>query len=115
MRRLVVAPRAQRDLDDILARSDELFGDAAAERYRRLIDHAVANLLADPERLGVRIESGLPAWARLYPLRLASRGAALADRVSRPRHLLIFRYTDRELRLIRVLHERMNVGSHLGG
>jgi toxin ParE1/3/4 len=115
LRRLVVAPRAERDIDDILARSGELFGAVASERYRCLIERAIANLLADSARLGVRGEPGLPLSIRLYPLWSAARSAPAADRVSRPRHVIVFGATDTELRIARVLHDRMNVQSLLGG
>lgn len=49
MRRLTVAPQAERDLHDILVYSEARFGPDAAERYRRLIDQALTELLRDPE------------------------------------------------------------------
>ena len=114
MRRLVVAPRAERDLDDILTRSATVFGEAAAERYRRLIDRAIANLLADPARSGVRTQPGLPPAIRLYALRMAAHGTPPSDRVNRPRHPVVFRYDAKEVRIVRVLHESMDMKRHLG-
>jgi toxin ParE1/3/4 len=54
MRRLRVAPEAQRDIDGLLAFSEERFGKAAADRYRNLIDTALLDLRADPDRSGAR-------------------------------------------------------------
>ena len=115
MHRLVVTFEAKLDIDDILIQSRSLFGEAAADRYRRLIDRALNNLVADPSRNGVSAEPALSALVRLYPLRVANYGAERNERVSRPRHVLAFSHDSAEVLILRVLHERMDVGSQLGG
>ena len=50
MRRLVVAPRARRDIDAALTDSAERHGGGAARRYRRLITLAIDALHERPDR-----------------------------------------------------------------
>ncbi len=115
MHRLVVTQNAKLDIDDILAQSEGLFGSRAAALYRRLIDHALNNLAGDPSRNGVSREPGLPEAVNFYPLRVANYGLARDERVSRPRHVLAFRYDAEAVVLLRVLHDRMDAASHLSG
>ena len=111
MHRLFVTRNAKVDIDDILAQSEALFGSPAAERYRSLIDCALKDLADDPSRNGVRAEPGLPNAVHLYPLRIANYQLARSKQVSRPRHILAFRY---DAEAIIVLHDRMDKASHLG-
>jgi toxin ParE1/3/4 len=106
---LRVTLRAQADVTELLDFSRSHFGNEAAERYGELIDQALADLLANPLRAGVRRRIGSPSSLRLYHLR-SSRGAgARVRRVARPRHYLVFRVSGEVLELVRVLHERMDL------
>lgn len=73
--RLVVSPDAEGDFDQIIQTSSGMFGEAAAHRYRRLIQHAFADVLARPDRPSapglpedfVSIRSGTAGRTWLWP------------------------------------------------
>ena len=113
MRRLRVAPEAQRDIDGLLAFSEDRFGAAAADRYRNLIDTALRDLRADPDRPGVRAIDAFGRDLRSLHLNTLRSSAPAGQRVSRPRHLLVFRADDERLTLFRVLDDRMDLPAHL--
>ncbi len=83
--RLVVAPDAEGDFDEIIRTSAETFGEAAAHRYRLLIQQAYADVLARPDRPKAR---GVPDALRLYPIRHSRLGVPVPDRVGQPRHVV---------------------------
>ncbi|MBS0297602.1 MAG: type II toxin-antitoxin system RelE/ParE family toxin [Proteobacteria bacterium] len=112
MIRLVIAPRARRDIDTILLESAGGFGELVADRYRRLIGQALRDLESDPDRLGVKQRLDLPAGIETYHLR-HSRGRTGVEQVRRPRHLLVLRREPERLVLIRVLHDAMDLVRHL--
>jgi toxin ParE1/3/4 len=110
--RLVIAPRARRDIDVILLESAAGFGELVADRYRRLIGQALRDVESDPGRLGVRQRFDLPVGIETYHLR-HSRGRVGVDKVRRPRHLLVLRREPQRLVLLRVLHDAMDLIRHL--
>lgn len=110
MRPLRLSIAAERDLTIIFADSEERFGAAAADRYRRLVSAALQDLRADADRAGVkRLESG----ARVYHLRHGRRRLPPGRTVTRPRHLLAFRIVDDQIVILRVLHDAMDLPEHL--
>jgi toxin ParE1/3/4 len=113
VRKLQLALRAQRDLQQILRDSEARFGTIVAGRYRRLIAAGLRDLREDPRRPGVQDRRDLPGEVRVYHLRHSRRHGPSTDRVARPRHFLIFRETADGLVVIRVLHDAMNLPSHL--
>ena len=86
MRKLLVAPRAQRDIDAALHDSAERHGLNAARRYRRLITLTVQALHERPDRPAARLIGA--GDLRLYTLRTAARQLDLAEPVRAPSHLL---------------------------
>jgi toxin ParE1/3/4 len=106
---------AEADIERILDWSFERFGSLAAERYRKLIDVALHDLAADPQRPGVRQRDDVGARHRTYHL-LHSRDRARTSRgvVGRPRHLLVFRQVDADtIIVLRVLHDSMDIAQHV--
>lgn len=115
MRALVVSPEAERDLDDLLAFTEERFGARTAERHRRLVDAAPLDLRLDPRRPGMREDSDLPPGLRLYHLRFSRSRPPAAERILRPRHLIAFRADRRQVEVLRVLQDAMDIPRHLRG
>ena len=110
MRTVVVDIDARIDLIDILNTSHRNFGRATSQRYRRLIDQALSDLARDPERRGsVLFETGI----YIYHLRHSRLSAPVEIRVRTPRHLLIYRFTDEDVQISRVLHDSMDIPSRL--
>jgi len=111
MRRLFVAPRAQRDIDATLAESATRHGRHAARRYRRLIALAIEALHEQPDRPAAR-----PAEIddlRLYALRVATRQLGADDLVRSPPHVVVFRFDAQTVEIVRLLHEAMDLPDHL--
>lgn len=113
LNQLRVAARAENDIDALLRDSEFRFGAAIAQRYRRLLDEALAVIRTDPERAGVQAHVGLRPGLRLYHLRRARLRLPVAERIARPRHILVFRAGDGVVNLIRVLHDAMDMPRHL--
>lgn len=111
MRQLDVARNARRDIDKLLWDSHVRHGARAADRYRRLIDAALADLRHDPSRpTATRFET-TTLW--LYALRIASRRLAVTHRVGDPPHVVAYRFDEARVRIVRVLHEAMDLPRHL--
>ena len=52
MSRFVLAPAAERDIEEILRWSDEQFGEQARMRYEALLVRAILDVSEEPERAG---------------------------------------------------------------
>jgi toxin ParE1/3/4 len=113
MRRLEVTEDAEREIDDLLNFSEDRFGAKAAERYRLLIDVALADLLSDPTRPGVKNLSGIPRGIRLYPIRHSRDRVPRPNRVNDPRHVIAFRYDDVRIQVVHLLHDAMDLPARL--
>ncbi len=113
MRRLNLSANASRDAALILRESRARFGPAARARYAHLLKTAYADLQADPTRVGVRPAKA--ADVHLYAIRHSRVQSPGQDRVARPCHLIAFSFDAAEVRILRVLHERMDVERRLGG
>lgn len=113
MRRLIVAPRAQRDIGEVLRTSETNFGVAAADRYRHLILRALEDLRRDPVRVAASRDSRLPEGLWLYHLRHTNGRLEAGARVGRPRHFAVYRHDDRTLELVRLLHDAMDLRRHM--
>ena len=95
------------DLEEIGAWTAESFGPEQESRYAQLIADAL-NLLRDgPNAIGVRpIENDKEALLRLHVARGGRKG----------RHFVVFRILSedrREIEVLRILHDSMDVGRHL--
>lgn len=110
MATLRLTTRAQRDINAILRRSTQVFGEDAADRYRTLLIRALQDIRADPFRRGVRLVHTRKQIMLLYALRSVQMPVAP---VRRPRHFLAFQHKDGVVTVLRVLHERMDMRAHL--
>ncbi len=111
MIRVAVSPAARADIAAALRHSRVTFGPMARARYARLIDHALSDLADDPNRPGVR---AVPGHLFTYHLRSSGRRSLRADRVTRPRHLIVFGRDGVRLTVVRVLDDRMDISAQLG-
>ncbi len=113
MKPIRIAPRARSDLGAILADSEERFGSAIADGYRRLVAAALRDLRSDPKRSGVSQRPDLPGDVRLYHLRHSRKAPTAAGWIRRPRHFLVFREDANEIVLVRALHDAMDFARHV--
>jgi len=104
--------RARLDIRIILSVSGDRFGPDAQRRYRLLLAKAIDDVAADPGRAGVR-QADAQADILLYHARHARPRTPPGQSVSRPRHVLIFRIVGDEIRILRVLHDAMDLPSRL--
>jgi toxin ParE1/3/4 len=112
--KILVTAKGRRDLSSILATSRVLFGLDAQRRYRALLQQALADLGADPERPGVNQPSGVSADILTYHSRLSVTRTPFGDRVGKPRHVVVFRVRRDLVEVVRILHDAMDVPRHLG-
>lgn len=98
MIRLVLRPGARRDLSDIWLYTADQWGVAQAETYTAAIGREIETALAFPET-GSPVE-GLPRDYR---------------KLRSGKHRIIYRYSDTELIVVRVIHERQDVQNDLIG
>lgn len=109
-----MAPEADFEAEEILHRSTVEFGEAAAERYRRLVQAAYRDLVENPNRPGVGTQPGIPDDLRLYLLRHSRNRLPPEYRVGRPRHVIAFRFNDARVEIVHLLHEAMDLPGRLG-
>lgn len=113
MRSLRVAPEAEADFDAIVRTSADMFGEAAAHRYRLLIQQAYADLRAQPDRPASPTRSDIPRDLRLYDVRHRRLRVGVADRVGHSRHVIAYRYGLNHVEIVRILHDRMDLPGRL--
>lgn len=110
---LRVSHQAQGDILDILRYTERTFGESARHRYQRLLQAAMNALLEEPERPGSKARSDIFPGLRslhLYHCRLA----VTSGRVSKPRHIVLYRtVTNQTLEIVRILHDAMEISRHL--
>jgi toxin ParE1/3/4 len=110
-RRLNLTSPALVDIADILAHSAARFGQTAQNRYGALIGQAFIDLRNDPTRPTSSDRRELAPGLRSYHLRHCRHRA---PGVLRPRHIVIYDCpTPNELRVLRVLHDAMELQRHL--
>jgi toxin ParE1/3/4 len=118
VRRLRIASTARGDMEDLLAWSEERFGQAARQRYEAL-SCALLDIAEDVARPGVTARPELGSDVFSYHLffsreRAAERSVPGEGRVLRPRHLLVGRIAEPGLvDILRVLHDSMEISRHL--
>ena len=114
MLRFRLSDTAQADVIDILAWTQEQFGEAARLRYQSLIVAALRDVATKPDRPGSIDRPELGADVRSWHLRLSrDHVGAGAGIVRRPRHFLIYRFEPALLVVGRVLHDAMELARHL--
>ena len=106
---------AEQDILEILAHSEENFGDVARRRYEALLFVAMNDIATDPERLGSWPRPEIADSIRSYHLvQSRNRVPSGIGLVQRPRHFLLYRIAQPErVGVGRVLHERMDVLRHI--
>ena len=110
-----LARTAQADIVNLLAWTEENFGEIARLRYERLLVTAFRDVAAEPERINSIARPELGEDVRSYHLR-HSRERARTEHgiVVHPRHLLLYRFARPDVIAIgRVLHDAMEIERHL--
>jgi toxin ParE1/3/4 len=112
--RFRVSKLAQSDLARILAASEYRWGPEGRRRYAALIEAAMRQVADEPEGAVTRDRNSLRSGTRSLHLRYVRAGSPEA-KVKNPVHILDYRSVHPELvEIIRVLHERMDPGRHIG-
>lgn len=110
MAKVRLAGPAQADLVTILDTSQDLWGEAARNRYEALLEAAIRLIAADLEGPLTRPRGETFRDIRSFHLRHARRGHG----VKAPVHVIYFRITRSEMiHILRVLHERTKPSLHL--
>ncbi len=94
--RFIVSPRARADIEDIWNYTVGQWGERQAEIYLRLLQAAVDAVASDPE-VGQTCDDVQPGY-RKY--RVGS-------------HVMFYRVNPNTVVVVRILHQRMDVGRHL--
>ena len=96
MRELRFRPSAEIDLDQIWDHTVETWGNAKAEKYIRNIQRLCEGLLMNPEqgRDRAEVQSGI-------------RSHVIGE------HVVFYRFDDKCVDVVRILHQRMDVESQL--
>jgi toxin ParE1/3/4 len=114
MPEVILSPAARNDIAAILAWTIEHFGEAAEHRYHRLLTQAVFDIGEDPERVGSIRRDEISESSRNYHLAHSRRNIPGRDRVSKPRHFLLFRHIKKNLVEVgRVLRDSVDLPQHL--
>ena len=114
MIRYRLSDAAQADVIDVLAWTQEQFGEAARLRYESLIVAALRDVATQPDRPGSIERPDLGVGVRSWQLRLSRDHVGTgAGVVCRPRHFLIYRFEPALLVVGRVLHDAMELARHL--
>jgi toxin ParE1/3/4 len=102
-----LTPRANDDLFEIVAWTEEHFGSAQAEVYREVILAALRDLKDGPQLAGVRKRNEIrPGLLSLHVARRGRHG----------RHLVLFRIApggEPMIEVLRILHDQMDLVRHL--
>lgn len=102
---------SKRDIRNALKESGKLHGLRAKSRYKLLLDQAILRLREPPQTAGVR------QWddSRFsYHLRHSKHKATIDGvPVKKPVHTIFFKIEGDTLKILRVLHERMDFNRHL--
>lgn len=112
-----MAPRLSRfaraDIVAILEWSGAEFGEAAMDRYLALLEAAIRDISADPNRMGSSERPDLGEGVRVWHLRL-SRHQSANGVVTSPRHFAVYRVAEDDAVVIgRVLHDAMDLARHI--
>jgi toxin ParE1/3/4 len=114
LHRLDFSFAARIDLASILDHSAEIFGVSARIRYEAIIKLAMSDLQADPVCVGSLRRPELGPGIHTYHLRhCRRRGRAKGASVSRPRHLVAYKFDHAQVLIVRILHDTMDLARHL--
>ena len=105
---------AEQDIIEILAWSEENFGEPGRIRYEKLIIAAIRDLSENPERHGTQRRDKVIENARFYHLMYSRKSVAVDQRVRKPRHFILFRIVEeQQIEIARLLYDRMDIVQHL--
>lgn len=103
---------AAADVERVLRHTAATFGPAQRDRYAALLERAAEALADNPRRPGALARPDLPGGLFSFRLdRVAGRRGAAA-------HVLYYRVLETDeatVLIVRVLHEHMEPGRHVGG
>jgi toxin ParE1/3/4 len=102
--RIVLGRSAEDDFSNIAAWTSENFGDRHAEAYVDAMLDALEELSANPFQARSRARDEIGPGLRT--LHLSKRGR-------RGRHLFLYRTEDNAVVVLRILHDSMEISSHL--
>ncbi len=115
MRKAFVAsylPDFRRDIQEVVAWSEERFGIRAADRYGVLIRQALRDVLEEPSRAGAKARPDLAPNAWVYHLTF-SRERVAGERVKAPRHFVLYRHVGDNVEFARLLHDSRDLAQHV--
>jgi toxin ParE1/3/4 len=94
---------------DILARSEDMWGEQARERYAALLAAAMSDIADDPRNPLIHWKHVRGITLGLYHIEHSRRNVSdPPEPVGDPRHLIVFRISgDKLVDILGVMHERM--------
>lgn len=109
-----LSTEADEELTYLLGWSEFHFGEDAADRYESLVSHAIRDLAEDPIRPGSKHRPDLGPDVYVYHLTHSRKRAETPTGiVQRPRHFIVYRFDDEVLKIVRILHDAMDLPEHL--
>ena len=114
MARYRLSEPAKIDIAAILRTSEDLHGKEARIRYRACLTAAIRRVAADPEGRSTADRSELAPDIRSFHVR-HSRDESREVPVANPVHVIFYRVAQPGVvEIVRVLHDRMEPGRHIG-
>ena len=115
MARYQLSEPAKADIAATLRTSEELHGKEARIRYRACLTAAMRRVAADPSGLSTVDRPEVAPGIRSFHIR-HSRNESREAPVASPVHVIFYRVLQTSVvEIVRVLHERMEPGRHVGG
>ncbi|MGI9335556.1 MAG: type II toxin-antitoxin system RelE/ParE family toxin [Gammaproteobacteria bacterium] len=109
---LRITRAARGDIKRILRRSETDFGEIIRNRYKALLNTAMADIAHDPQRQGVRAIDDVRPGYFVYHTRWSKRNVS-GPSIKRLRHLLLFSRDDTTITIAAVVHERELLSKHI--
>lgn len=115
MGHLRLSALASEDILNILVRAEEQFGEIGRLRYEALLETALRDVAANPERVGSVARPEIGVVVRIYHIRHSRlRARTSKGTVKRPRHFFLYRAMgDDVVEIGRILHDVMDLEQHL--
>lgn len=114
MARYRLSEPAKGDIAAILRRSEKLHGKVVRIRYRACLTAAMRRIAADPRGLSTIDRAELVPGIRSFHIR-HSRDESHEIPIANPVHVVFYRTVQLDIvEIVRVLHERMEPGRHVG-